>query len=436
MQVIMISFSVIALLCLKLSGAPPASPMTHTSEERDNALRWASEHRASIFDELFPAASDDVAMPTCRMTTIRSSGSLDTFEFMIRIIEDCPAVQPTTGKIAKPEVRGELLIPEESPLDDQLATLRLSDPTITPEMASTRIKLRTVLIPPRQTQRLLKGLDAVSASPLPPVEIALDARMYEVRSSTGLQTRFVMFAERSSSRRDRELTRLIDATLAALGNSRDKLLYDPAAWTSNRATFASHLLGDGRAEAAEAWSLAHYEEITAIAFPSATSFDDLLMSGEAQWVVIIRCRPAYDKPEFQISLVRHYDHTVQASIFEVLSSSVLQQIQTIRREKVSATAKEVARLLSTRQRAIDGRHNAALMRLARRFESLAMRVQRPTGMALDSTSYQLWSRTASQEIFAAIGVASSGETNDPVVKWVKALTQAARISSDADTDRR
>lgn len=232
MQIAMIDrLSVIALLCLQLSGA--AGAVAQERYRQEDALRWASEHRAAIFDRLFPAAGDNVSMPICRMTTIRSSGSLDAFEFMIRIIEDCPVVDPATGKIAPAEVRGAFVIPEGSPIDDQLATLRLPDPSLTPEAAIARIKLRTLLISPSQARRLLKELDSAPASLLPPVEIALDARMYEVKSSTGMQTRLVMFAERSSSGRDRKLTRVINTTLAALGYGRDRLEYDPAAWTEN-----------------------------------------------------------------------------------------------------------------------------------------------------------------------------------------------------------
>jgi hypothetical protein len=67
-------------------------------------------------------------------------------------------------------------------------------------------------------------------------------------------------------------------------------------------------------------------------------------------------------------------------------------------------------------------------RLAREFERLPMRVQQPVGMFMDQATYRLWSRTASQEVSAIIGSASSGESSDALVKWIHALSRAVGIS--------
>ncbi|HEX8618730.1 MAG TPA: hypothetical protein VF911_14190, partial [Thermoanaerobaculia bacterium] len=168
--------------------------------------------------------------------------------------------------------------------------------------------------------------------------------------------------------------------------------------------------------------------IEEVIFRDPASFDPLLESGELQWAVTFRCRPAYDRPEYQVSLVKHHDGRVEAFAIELTASSIATQLQKIRESTPGATPEETVQAISRREWVVGGRTNRDVSRLAREFERLSMRVQRPDGMFVDRTTYRLWSRTASQELSVLIAVSSSGENSDALIQWLQAVSRAVGIT--------
>jgi len=170
-----------------------------------------------------------------------------------------------------------------------------------------------------------------------------------------------------------------------------------------------------------------YDDVAAVVFASPTSFDASLESGDLQWVVTFRCRPAHDRPEYQVSLVKHHDGRVEAFAVELTASSLEVQLQKALESAPGATPEQVAQSIARREWVVQGRTSRPLARAARDFERLSFRVQRPIGMFMDQTTYRLWSRTGSQELYATIGSPSSGESSDPVVKWMQTVSRAIGI---------
>jgi hypothetical protein len=219
------------LLTCCIAAGP--SLATDTSA-RHAAIQWATANRVEVFNQLFPPADAyKVQMPTCRVTTIRSPGSIDSFEFEITIKEDCQAVDPHTGLLQTGKVGAVLAIPEGDPISVQLAVLRLKDPALSMQAARTQIRIISVPLNTGTAQDLVQRIATTPVPLLPPTEISLDARSYEVMSNTGIEKRFAsLVGATSRTKNERDLVDGISQLLASVGYTRDKLRYDPAAWNN------------------------------------------------------------------------------------------------------------------------------------------------------------------------------------------------------------
>jgi hypothetical protein len=210
--------------CANLAAAPASA--------RHAAVEWANAHREAVFEQLFPAAgSSKVQMPVCRVTTIRSPGSIDTMEFAIRVSENCDTIDPRTNRRQPGEIDARLIIADGTPLTVQLATIHLSDPTADISAATARLKVKAISLSSKLAAELLKRIASTRMALLPPTDISLDARTYDVMSTTGVEFRFATLV--SARGRNKAEAYLIDGiwrVLAPAGYRVDALRYDPTAW--------------------------------------------------------------------------------------------------------------------------------------------------------------------------------------------------------------
>ena len=218
------------LIALCFLGLIAQAQVTPSVVERNAAASWANEYRQDVFEAVMPsAAGDSVQMPECRVTTLRVSGSLDTREYAIRLVELCPQVNERGG-LTEGGVTGELLVAAESPIADQLARLRLSEPAVTSESAIKRIRIRRVQLTTSEASRVLGVLSDVTLPPLPSTDIALDAPTYELASATGMMRRVVDVTPAGRSRGERCLIKLAATVAATKGFDEKGLRYDASFW--------------------------------------------------------------------------------------------------------------------------------------------------------------------------------------------------------------
>ncbi len=205
-------------------------PDTRTQAERDAAARWAVEHRQDVFDAVIPSAmSADVRMPICRVTTLRASGTIDRFEYGLRLVEPCPVISDR-GVITKAAPTGEFLVADGTPITDQLARLRLQTPALTPESAVARIRVRRIELTAGEAKRLLAHLSESLVSLLPPTDISLDAPTYELQSTTGITHRHVELTPAGTGPGERRIMKLAARVAASQGFDEKRLRYDASFW--------------------------------------------------------------------------------------------------------------------------------------------------------------------------------------------------------------
>jgi hypothetical protein len=201
-----------------------------TQQDRNAAASWANQHLQEAFDALVPVATAEaIRMPTCRVTTVRVSGSLDAYEYAIKLVEACPTIG-ARGEILDGAVTGEFLIAEGSPIADQLARLRLQSPTIALETAIAGVRIRRVTLTARNARRLVHELAALSVSPIPPTDLMLDAPTYELASATGMTVRVIEVTAASQGSGERRLMKIAKDLAAAQGFDAKRLLYDASFW--------------------------------------------------------------------------------------------------------------------------------------------------------------------------------------------------------------
>lgn len=218
----------IQFLLLVLTAGAPSAPVNE--ENRNAAAEWANQQLEDVFDAVMPSATAHaVQMPVCRVTTLRASGSLDTFEYLVRLVEPCPTVNPQGG-LTRAAPNGEFMIADGSPIADQLARLRLEAPDISAEAAIPRIRIRRVELKPTDVRKLLAELSASNVSPMPNTDIALDAPTYEVTSATGMTARVIELSAASTGRGERRIINLAIRVADACGFDRNRLRYDASAW--------------------------------------------------------------------------------------------------------------------------------------------------------------------------------------------------------------
>lgn len=199
------------------------------ADARHAAVDWATAYREEAYDALLPpAASDDIAMPVCRATTLRRSGSVDSFEYMVRITELCDSVNPE-GRVVQAEPTGEFMIAEGSPLTAQLAELRLAEPAITLEEAVRRLRVKRHPLPRDVTRSFLRDVRSFSLSAQPPLQIAFDEPLYELKSATRMALRsFEINAQTTPG--DRRISAAARRIASGLGYGEAQLRHDASKW--------------------------------------------------------------------------------------------------------------------------------------------------------------------------------------------------------------
>ncbi len=170
-------------------------------------------------------------------------------------------------------------------------------------------------------------------------------------------------------------------------------------------------------------------EVAALVFPQIESYVPLLDEGTVEWVITFLCEPAHGRPEYQVTMVKRLGAPVEATVIQLVASSLRTQVQSISGAMPNQTSEQVAKEVRRRMWTVSAKDNRKLARLLQAFDRLALPLRRPVGMFIDPTQYRLWSRTASQEVSAILGAASSGETSDPVVKWMQNVAGALGIRS-------
>lgn len=226
--------TVIAILIACCVSVAFAGGEAAGSDERGAALAWATENRAAAVESVFPAAGDaPVVMPICRVTTLRASGSIDTFEYFLRITEPCPEIDPRTNRVSGGNIRAEFAIPDRSPVTDQLADLRLHEPTITIARAIAALKIQRHQLDRDAALKLRDELSTISLSVLPPTDIILDTPTYELASSTGLAKRKLQVTEAGRSKGDRSVVQLARRVAKTFGYDDHRLRYDATFWNSS-----------------------------------------------------------------------------------------------------------------------------------------------------------------------------------------------------------
>ena len=185
---------------------------------REAAIDWATDKRAEIFDLIMPLATrNEVRSPVCRVTTLRSPGSVDSFEFFIRIVERCDEL-PVTGEVH---------VPRDEPLTVQLAKLRIrheaaaTDAELINQMQVTRRELSTA-----EASKILKILRNISVSPVASDELLVDRRRFELSSAswTLAHLEFLDIEHRPGWKRLPEAVRSI---LSIVGIREGELHFDP-----------------------------------------------------------------------------------------------------------------------------------------------------------------------------------------------------------------
>lgn len=198
-------------------------------DARHVAIDWATSHREEAYDAVLPAASvGGIGMPVCRVTTLRSSGSVDTFEYMVRIVELCDSISHE-GRVVKAEPTGEFIIAESSPLTDQLATIRLAEPSITFEEAVPRLQIKRHPLSREVTRSFLREVRSLSCSVQPPLQIAFGEPLYELASATRMAVRlFEINAQVTAT--DRRITAAAHRIASGLGYGEAQLRHDASKW--------------------------------------------------------------------------------------------------------------------------------------------------------------------------------------------------------------
>lgn len=201
-----------------------------TREQIREASSWGAEHRRYVVDAAMSrAASEEVASPVCRVTTLRASGSFDRFEYAIRLVEPCPVVNER-GQIVDEPATGEFVIPEGAPVTDQLADAKLRRPELSEADMIKTVRLRRIAITASDVRRLLDQLSAIEVSILPPTNLVLDAPTYELASATGMTERVVQLTAASRGRGEQRLMKIVAGVAAAHGYPEERLQYDSSRW--------------------------------------------------------------------------------------------------------------------------------------------------------------------------------------------------------------
>jgi len=190
----------------------------HSDRMRDEAVDWATNHRPSVFDRLMPAAErEDVRHPVCRITTLRSPGAVDRYEFALRIEEHCD----------DGHVTGEFIVPRGAPLTVQLAILRIQNPTISRDESVGQLSIDRRALPSDTASKILRILQDNELSPVASDELVVDRRRFEMTSASWTFVR-VEFLDIEHRRGWKRLPAAVRSILAMVGTAEKALEYDPS----------------------------------------------------------------------------------------------------------------------------------------------------------------------------------------------------------------
>ncbi len=199
-----------------LAITSPAIPQERVA--RLQALAWAQDNRAAIFDTLMPAvATDDASAPHKRAFSLRSLGGADKFEFAVTVVQDYDGT-----------AQGTLVVTDGQPLVIQLAALRATHPEIDLIGATHQLKLRRIALSAASAKQIISLLTAVSVPLTPSSLIGFDATGYEVTTVafSRLQVNVIPTDERAWRSLNRAIARIVE--LVGMQDSRRR--FDPTSF--------------------------------------------------------------------------------------------------------------------------------------------------------------------------------------------------------------
>lgn len=204
--------TLISALVALLTTSAVAGPREPT--ERETAIKWAIAERPAAFDALMPPARDEAARhPICRMTSFRSPGGTDAFEFSIMLTEHCDGA-----------VEGVLLLPKGEPLTVQLARARLSNPRLSSEEGRSAIVVERRVLATQVVRSMIRELATCRVDALASHDVRVDRRAYEMTSAAWTSVRVEFYED--GSRGTAKLMKVVRAGLKATGVAERELAFD------------------------------------------------------------------------------------------------------------------------------------------------------------------------------------------------------------------
>lgn len=141
----------------------------------------------------------------------------------------------------------------------------------------------------------------------------------------------------------------------------------------------------------EEWINHNYRSLLDLVFPNG-DVESEDSSKDARWIAIVRIEPPFGAPEASLSLTRFDNGKVKALVVRPKNDSLLNQIRVLRAKYPQTSIEEIAKTLAVNRQIITGDSCPQLIRLAKRFERISVRLDIEEDLRVDETGYLIWSK--------------------------------------------
>jgi hypothetical protein len=148
---------------------------------------------------------------------------------------------------------------------------------------------------------------------------------------------------------------------------------------------------------------------------------------DGKWIATVRVSPPYEGKEFQLSLVRRYDGTVEARLKRPKGVSIRVQLRALNKEHPEASLDKLRKLIALEEWTITQGDLPQLSELARAFEAIRMSPVLPDEFAMDETGYHLGSQSQwGQWMELQLGGPGPGAPKQPhpLLEWAESFRSA------------